>query len=119
MKVAFDVKGTLEGHYEHKVRTLYDAFEKLGCEMVIWSSLGSFAYDFARKNSLKAAVMTKFANSEDLEPSEKMDLAIDDDYQQEYLATHKLILVSEIPELPVDIELFAKSLVDQMENRQK
>ncbi len=116
MKVAFDVKGTLDGPYENKVRALYNAFEKLGCQMVVWSSLGSFAYEYTRRHSLTAAIMTKFCNSEDLDPSEKMDIAIDDDNCQDYLATKKLVLVNDIPDHIYDIELFAKALVENNQN---
>lgn len=106
MKVAFDVKGTLEG--PPKVLALYKWFESKGCEMIIWSSIYSYAEECAHDLKLDGEIMSKRnrMDSEDLKfnPGYNMDIAVDDrdfsefdDKTVSWLACDNLIKVHEIP----------------------
>ena len=109
MKIAFDVKGTLHGPHEVRVKRLFNAFKELGCEMYVWSSVGSWAYNAVTELELEAIPLLKYSKSDALEQDDIiMDIAIDDDSLSTYLATKKLILVHTIPD---DVEGFAKQLI--------
>lgn len=113
MKVAFDVKGTLEG--PDKVLALYKWFESKGCEMIVWSSVHSFAVRCAEELKLDGEVMSKRDKLDDedkaLNPGYYMDIAVDDDnfsvFDGEtvsWLACENLIKVHEIPECPAEFD---------------
>jgi len=106
MKVAFDVKGTLEGH--RKVLALYLWFESKGCEMIIWSSVYSYAVDCARELKLDGEVMSKREKSDFFDDDNSkydVNIAVDDrDFSVfsdgktvSWLACNHLIKVNEIP----------------------
>lgn len=107
MKIAFDVMGTIDGPSQKKVLALYHEFERLGHEMVVWSSMYSLAVRAVKNHNLKANSMSKMERYQ-YEPSEYMDLAIDDE-NQTYLAANRLVLVRDIPD---DIENFAMLLIE-------
>jgi len=116
MRVAFDVKGTLEGGGQ-KVHDLFKWFESKGCEMIIWSSFYDYAEKAQQNLGYKAEVMSKNAalNGKDLElkPDYNMDVAIDDrDFIERgedgqllsFLACNFMIAVKDIPEDPAEFE---------------
>lgn len=115
MKLACDVKGTLEGSKKKQVLKLLDLFSKAGYEITIWSNLYSYAIDAVKDNNLKADSMGKKSKGDypyEYDESTYFNFAIEDDRQQEYLAAKKFIWVDEIPEDLVQVELFFKELLE-------
>jgi hypothetical protein len=111
MKVAFDVKGTLIGPDQEKVRDLYNFMRNMKCEMVVWSNLGSYAVDAVKSLKLNARACTKYSMSDAGSGSDVMDLAIEDDSTQTWLAAKHILLVKDIPNDLKSIEKLAKELI--------
>ena len=115
-RIAFDVKGTLgSGPQQKKVFALFQAFEEQGCEMFVWSGVGSFATDLVRTLGLRAECMTK-RTIHDTDPADLMDIAVEDEHQQTYLATKQLVFVDEIPDSLEDIAEFVRDLITHGHN---
>ena len=95
MRVAFDVKGTLAG--PEKILKLFKWFESKGCQMVIWSNAYGYTTEIKEKLGLEAETMSKFGTFDVSDKSEYMDIAIEDDTSQTWLAAKKLIFVHEVP----------------------
>lgn len=109
MKIAFDCMGTLEGRDQSKVRALYKALQNRGQDMRVWSSDFGMAVRLNRELSLDATVESKFSKVEAQERDEElMDIAIDDDSTQTWLAAKYIVLVRDIPN---DVEAFADKLI--------
>lgn len=105
MRIAFDVKGTIQGPYQDKVLRLFRAFEKRGHEMIVWSSVYSYATDAVAKHGLNARPMSKMLGCE-ASSNDRVNICIDDE-RQTWLATDRLILVSELPD---DVEALAEEI---------
>lgn len=113
MKIACDVKGTLEGPKKKQVLKMLDLFHRAGYEITIWSNLYSYATDAVRDNNLRAHAMSKYSKSDyDNNESQFFNFAIEDDRNQTYLAAKKIIWVDEIPEDLEQVELFVKELLE-------
>jgi hypothetical protein len=113
MKIACDVKGTLEGPKKKQVLKILDLFARAGYEVTIWSNSFGYAVDAVRDNNLRAQTMTKKSKS-DMENDDQplFNFAIEDDKQQWYLGATRIVYVDEIPEDLVAVELFVKELLD-------
>lgn len=110
IRVAFDVKGTLEGAYQDKVRDLFKAFEKLGCKLTVWSNMPAYAHDIIQELGLKADWMGKKMLSDMIDSIEgPFDIAIEDDPSQTWLAAKDIVLVRDLP-IPSQIPGFALQL---------
>lgn len=97
MKIAFDVKGTLYGKNETNVRRLYDAFKSRGHTMFVWSNSIGYASDAVRDLKLDVEYMSKFLPSErDYDTNQYMDIAIEDDRSQTWLAAKKFVFVDDL-----------------------
>lgn len=97
MKIAFDVKGTLYGQNETNVRRLYEAFKKRGHTMFVWSNSLGYAADAVRTLNLDVEYMLKFLPSErDYDVNQYMDVCVEDDRSQKYLASNKFVFVDEL-----------------------
>lgn len=105
MRIAFDVKGTIDGPYQDKVLRLFMALEKNGHELTVWSSEFSLATRAVARHGLNAGFQSKVGKGE-CPTDEYFDLAIDDEAQT-WLATNRLIMVHELPD---DVEAFAEAL---------
>lgn len=109
MRIAFDVKGTIEGP---KGAVILEAFRKLqgaGHTCVVWSNLYSYATDVIAKHGLKADAMDKRSTSELEERGlEPFDVAIEDDRGQWYLGAKTLIFVDEITDADALMRLILK-----------
>lgn len=97
MRIAFDVKGTIEGP---KGKVILEAFVKLqglGHTCVVWSNLYSYATEAIEKHSLNADAESK-RSAYDMEgyDTKPYDVAIEDDRSQTWLGANKLIFVDEI-----------------------
>lgn len=109
MKLAVDVKGTLEGHKKQQVLKIIDILSKLGYEVTVWSNLYSYAVDAVRDNKLNAQVSSKMTPGDlDFDESRYFNIAIEDDRQQSYLPAKKFIWVDEIPNDIDKVEMFIK-----------
>lgn len=100
MKIAFDVKGTIEGPKKDLVLKLFKGFQAQGHTCVVWSNMYSFAIGAIKDNDLENTnAMMKFSKGEaELGEVDFFDLAIEDDRRQTYLAANKFLFVDEITE---------------------
>lgn len=115
MKIAVDVKGTLEGPKRKQiVHIIKEALNK-GYEVTIWSNgLGrQGAEGLEREYGIKLPYEDKFSKR-DAETWERglFDLAIEDDTSQSYLAAKKFLWVHEIPESDEDALKAFESLLN-------
>ena len=98
MKVAVDVKGTLEGPKREQILRLMMFFQDQGYEVVVWSNFYSFADDAVKdlaETSLKDIIAE--CKKAKWETEEQYDIAIEDDRSQTWLAVKNFIWVDEIP----------------------
>lgn len=106
MKIAFDVKGTIEGPSKEKVLKLFRALRAQGHELIVWSNSYGYAMDAVRDNNLDCAFQSKTDKWQvDQDETHYVDVAIDDDSSQTWLAAKRFIWVHELPD---DIDEFAK-----------
>lgn len=102
-KIAFDVKGTLSGPHQDKVRRLFHFLQSQGHEMIVWSNSYAYALDIVKELGLKAECMSKNMAS-DAELFENwIDIAIEDDLTQTWLGAKRIVFINDIPE---DITMF-------------
>ena len=116
MKIACDVKGTLEGYKKKQVLRLLDLFSRAGYEVTIWSNLSIYAFDAVKNNNLKAEVDSKRMKSDypyDNDETKFFNYAIEDDRSQTWLAAKNFIWVDEIPEDMKAVDLFFKELTKE------
>ena len=97
MKIAFDVSGTLDSeHYGVAIRYLLHHLKLLGHEITIWSNSSSYIKDFIEKYNIEGVnTMTK-KSKHDLEPEDHMDICIENDRCQTYLAAKHIIWAHEV-----------------------
>lgn len=112
MKIAFDCKGTLIGFNEEKVLKLFHILESQGHELFVWSNSIGYAFEAVKTHALNVGAshtMYKYTKGEaELEEIDVMDIAIEDDTSQTYLAANRFIFVHEIPD---NVEEFAKQFL--------
>lgn len=107
MKIAFDVMGTLSGKDQNKVLHLFRTLEHMGHTMFVWSNSIQYAFDIVSQLKLAVPaerVLYKYSTF-DVKKEEGldiMDIAVEDDTSQTYLATKKFVFVHEIPEINTD-----------------
>lgn len=107
MRVAFDVKGTLDGYHQAKIRKLFDVFKFRGHTVVVWSSVLSMAAKWA--NALDVECCTKYSKVEAQEQELPFfDVAVEDDYSSSYLATRFYAWVQDVPEADEELEEFVR-----------
>ena len=113
MRIAFDVKNTLEGHENSgRIMNLLLLLHKQGHEIIIWSSVLSYAYRTTKRikdaYGITLDCYSKYGTYEAEEQNlPVMDFAVEDDTSQDYLAAQKFVWVHNIPE---NVEEFAQSL---------
>lgn len=100
MKVAFDVKGTIEGHKKDLVLRLFKGLQDQGHTCFVWSNLYSYATDAIRNNNLEnTEALSKYSKGDvAMEGKEMMDICIEDDRSQSYLGSRRFIFVDELNE---------------------
>jgi threonine dehydrogenase-like Zn-dependent dehydrogenase len=97
MRIAFDVKGTLEGPKKNILLVVFAELQKRGHECVVWSNSYGYAVDAVRDNDLNAEAMSKTTKWDvDDDQAKFVDVAIDDDSSQTWLAAKRFIWVHEI-----------------------
>ena len=100
MKIAFDVKGTLDGPKGHIILAALELLVEAGHTCVVWSNLYSYAADFVNDHKLDKLGVEAWSKKSmsdldgyDLQP---FDYAIEDDACQTYLAAKQFIFVHQI-----------------------
>lgn len=112
MKIACDVKGTLEGYKQKQVLRILELFAKTGYEIVVWSNTYSYAKDAVAKFNLNCEYGYKKDRIDCDDPFEFMDFCIEDDRSQKYLAAKNFIFVDDIPEEMSQVDLFVRELLE-------
>lgn len=119
MKIAFDVKGTLDGHKKHEMRRILLSLYAAGHEIYIWSSLFSYAVKEAKyweQRHIKCEALDKYSTYEaKARNMPVMDIAFEDDRTQTYLAANKIVFVDEIPNV---VDEFAAAMVESLKTVQ-
>jgi len=97
-RIAFDVKGTIEGPKKDLVLHIFEKLQEQGHECVVWSNLYSYAVDAIKDNNLKnTQAMSKKSKGDLLSNGEELfDLCIEDDRSQTYLGAKKIAFVDEL-----------------------
>lgn len=112
MRIAFDVKGTIEGPKKQQVLHMFKAFQEAGHEVVVWSNSIFYAQSAVENNDLKVEYMDKRMKGDyDFDESLFFDIAIEDDRSQTWLAAKKFLFVDEIPVNMGDVDLLIKELL--------
>lgn len=98
MRIAFDVKGTIDGPKGKFVLGLMAYLQELGHECVVWSNSLQFAAEAVNKNKLKVEFMSKRMGMDlDHDETQFFDFAVEDDTSQTWLAAKSFIWVHELP----------------------
>lgn len=99
MRIAFDVKGTIDGPRQELVLQIFRALQDAGHEMFVWSNSFSYAVEAVKEHNLNAIPMSKFTKFDAQNNGEyNMDLAIEDDRSQTYLGARQIVFVDELTE---------------------
>lgn len=98
MRIAFDVKGTIEGHKKALVLHIFEQLQKQGHTCIVWSNSFSYAVDAIKNNDLKNTEPMQKLSKRDLEElgGQPFDLAIEDDRSQTWLGANKFAFVDEL-----------------------
>lgn len=97
MRIAFDVKGTIEGPKGKEVLELFKLLAALGHEMFVWSNSFGYAVDAVKKYNLNAKPTEKFSKYDAQDYGyDPMDLAIEDDRGQFWLAADIIVFVDDL-----------------------
>lgn len=109
MKVAFDVKGTIEGHKKDLVLRLFRGLQSQGHTCLVWSNSIGYAVDAIKDNNLdNTEPLWKYTKGDvAMQGREMMDICIEDDRSQSYLGSRRFVFVDEINE-----ELISKLLAE-------
>lgn len=103
MRIAFDVKGTIEGPKKALVLKLFKGLQAKGHECVVWSNSISYAADAVKDNNLEADFMWKKSKIDLKESgSSPFDMAVEDDRSQWWLGAEKFLFVDELNDELVD-----------------
>lgn len=101
MRVAFDVKGTIEGPKQDLVLKLFRGLQKQGHTCVVWSNMWTYAKEAIKTHNLtNTEADTKKSVSDLMNWGIPLfDLAIEDDREQgTYLGASEFIYVDELTE---------------------
>lgn len=99
MRIAFDVKGTIEGPKKELVLKLFKGLQAKGHICIVWSNYYGFAVDAIKNNNLTNTQAMSKASSYDLEDQRQplFDLAVEDDRMQgSYLGAKEFLFVDDI-----------------------
>lgn len=97
MRIAFDVKGTIDGPKGELILDLFRGLQANGHECVVWSNLYSYAVDAVKNHKLSAQAMSKQSKGDLLSNGQELfDLCIEDDYRQTYLGAKQILFVDKI-----------------------
>ena len=116
MKIAFDVKGTIEGSKKQQVLRMFKLFQDAGHDVIVWSNSYGYAVDAIENNLLKNTNPhdKKMKMDVDYEEDRYVDIAIEDDRSQTWLAAKKFVFVDEIPtDMMLVDELVTKLLLER------
>jgi siroheme synthase (precorrin-2 oxidase/ferrochelatase) len=112
MKIAFDVKGTIEGYKKKQVLRMFELFQKAGHEVIVWSNSYSFAVDAIEDNELTNTRAESKGDKWNTSEENYYDLAIEDDRQQgQWLAAKKFVFVDDIPDEMVLVDVLVQNIL--------
>ena len=113
MKIAFDVMGTIKGPKKEQVLKMFKLFQEAGHEVIVWSNSFGYAVDAINDNNLTNTEPRdkRMKMDVDYEENRYVDIAIEDDRRQTWLAAKKFIWVDEIPIDMVDVDALVKELL--------
>lgn len=117
MKIAFDVKGTLDGPRGFQVRKLLYDLHQAGHQIFIWSNSIDYAVEEKKKHDLEGIhALIKFAKSDvDLDNKDRMmDLCIEDDRRQDYLGAYKILYVHQLLDSFQDNKNLVQTLLEDI-----
>lgn len=97
MKIAFDVKGTLDGPKTKFVLAMLIALQEMGHECIVWSNSYGYAVDCVRNLGLVNVRAESKTDKWSRDEANFYDVAIEDDKQQTWLAAKHFIWVDDIP----------------------
>lgn len=118
MRIAFDVKGTIESPMKKQVLHMFKLFQDAGHEVVVWSNSYSYAVNAIKDNNLQNTdPEDKFMKIDvERDESQYFDIAIEDDRRQDYLAAKKFIFVDEIPNAMEDVDKLVAKVLSETQN---
>jgi hypothetical protein len=103
MKIAFDVKGTLDNPHdkrtERMVLALLETLQKQGHEIIVWSNSFGYAVECVNKLGLKNVRAESKSDKWSRDEANWYDVCIEDDTSQTYLAAKRIIFVKDIAPL--------------------
>lgn len=98
MRIAVDVKGTLEGSMRAQIVRMMMFLQDQGHEVVVWSNSYSFAVEAVMKLAeTPLEQIDAISKQATWDTEERFDIAIEDDRSQTWLAAKNFIWVDEIP----------------------
>lgn len=111
MRIAFDVKGTIDGPKQKFVLGLLKMLQEQGHDITVWSNSFSYAVDAVKQHGLNAKVQSKKSRSDmDCEEQDYFDICVEDDTSQSYLAAKRFIWVHELPSAMGGIKKLAEEI---------
>lgn len=97
MRIAFDVKGTIDGPKGSVILEAFRRLQRLGHTCVVWSNAHSYATEAVEKHGLVAEAMSKKMMLDYGSANEIFDVAIEDDRSQgRWLGAKRFVFVDEI-----------------------
>jgi hypothetical protein len=98
MRIAFDVKATIEGPKKEQVLKLFRDLQAKGHTCHVWSNSYGYAVDAIRDNKLtNTEALSKFSMYDVENYGQTMyDVAIEDDRKQTYLGAKAFVFVDEL-----------------------
>lgn len=98
MKIAFDVKGTIEGPKKELVLKLFKGLQAKGHQCFVWSNCYSYAVDAIKDNELSQTEPMSKKSKFDFRDygQDPMDFCIEDDRSQTWLGANTIIFVDEL-----------------------
>jgi hypothetical protein len=113
MRIAFDVKGTIEGSKKKQVLRMFELFQKAGHEVIVWSNSYGYAVDAVEDNELTNTRAESKRDKWNTSEENYYDLAIEDDKQQgQWLAAKKFLFVDDIPDDMVLVDILVKEMLE-------
>lgn len=120
MRIAFDVKGTLDGYKKTSVRRVLKLFYDKGHDIIIWSNSYGYAKEMSESlipYGLTTNAAAKYSmNDAKQENKPIMDAAIEDDMSQKWLAANKIVWVHDIPDTAEEFRAWFAVLYESLTN---
>lgn len=103
MKIAFDVKGTLDGPKGVVLLEAFMTLQSMGHECIVWSNSLGYAHDCVKTNGLMADFCSKKMMLDYESDDEIIDVCVEDDRSQTWLGSKQFVWVDELTMEPDEI----------------